>query len=367
MGQLEDLQMNRIIRAQQIQKGFCCGDTEGDIFKAHNVGDVHPNHPDWVWTQLPNGKYDWRVRKGQAKPAPAPAPKPSGEPDFTPKIPSAIARLTNRSDANDFDNAYRTLGAEIFKEKFPTAADFQKWLDDNQFRNIKTQQAMELYLGRKEAGVVYHPGVKPLSKTNQIFAMKEYYKNKAEDEKKAYQEKKNSDYWAGDGAKRRTEISKRLRELSNTIAKNMDDATQAIKSLVATSVSDGHSNTKTIPVDVSFDVNRNNERITIQEMTNTGSRFNDGMEITITHGGYMVKPGDKEYDTVGTAEINMSSMRTKQSDSADWEHECNKIMLANTTVKQIDKIKEEIMKYASVIRKAEKEREKLNEELDANH
>lgn len=46
MGQLEDLQRNRLARMQHIQKGFCGNDTEGDIFKAHNVGDVHPNHPD---------------------------------------------------------------------------------------------------------------------------------------------------------------------------------------------------------------------------------------------------------------------------------------------------------------------------------
>ena len=58
MGQLEDLQRNRIARMQHIQKGFCGDDNQDDIVKAHNVGDVHPGHPDWVWTKLPNGKYD---------------------------------------------------------------------------------------------------------------------------------------------------------------------------------------------------------------------------------------------------------------------------------------------------------------------
>lgn len=367
MGQLEDLQRNRIARAQQIKKGFCCGDTEGDIFKAHNVGDVHPNHPDWVWTQLPNGKYDWRVRKGQAKPTPAPAPKPSGEPDFTPKIPSEIARLTNRSGENDFDNAYRILGAEIFKEKFPTAADFQKWVDDNPHKVIKTPQVMELYLGRKEAGSIVSHGSKPLSKTDQISAMIEYYEKRAEKEKKAYQEKKNADYWAGEGAKRKAEIDKHYNELVDTIKKNMDGAKQAIKSLVATSVSDGHSNAKTIPVDVSFVVNYNSERITIQEATNTRSHFNNGVEIEVTHGDFGVRPGDKDYDAVGTAEISVSSLRTKQSDSSEWEHERNKMMLANTIMGQIDKIKKEIVGYTRSIREARNEVEKLSEELEANH
>ena len=46
MGQLEDLQRNRLARTQHIQKGFCGDDNQDDIVKAHNVGDVHPNHPD---------------------------------------------------------------------------------------------------------------------------------------------------------------------------------------------------------------------------------------------------------------------------------------------------------------------------------
>ncbi len=363
MGQLEDLQKNRIIRAQQIQKGFCCGDTEGDIFKAHNVGDVHPNHPDWVWTQLSNGKYDWRVRKGQAKPTPAPAQKPSGEPDFTPKIPQEIASLTNRSSYLTFRAAYHKFGEDLFAIKYPDEKSWQMAIASGKtWYKDKEKEAYRLAVEELDLNSRSEP-----SKTSQIALMKRLYEDKAEKEKKAYQEKKNSDYWAGDGAKRRTEISKRLRELSNTIAKNIDDAQQAIKSLVATSVSDSHSNTKTIPVNVLFAVNNSNERIIIQEMTNTGSRYNDDMEITVTHGDLWVKPGDKEYDAVGTAEISMSSMRTKQSNSAVWEHECNKIMLANTTVKQIDKIKEEIVKYVSVIRKSREEIEKLDEESKQNH
>lgn len=367
MGQLEDLQINRLARIQNIQKGFCCDDNQDDIFKAHNVGDVHPNHPDWVWTQLPNGKYDWRVRKGQAKPAPAPAPKPSGEPDFTPKIPSEIARLTNRSDWSDFDNAYRTVGAEIFKEKFPTAADFQKWVNDNPYKGIKTQQEMELYLGRQKAGDSVYRGQR-LSKTAQIDAMKKYYEDKAVKAKRAYQEKKNADYWSSsEGVKRMAELKKRNGELKDKIERSIDGAKKEIESLVATSVSDGHFNTKMIPVEVSFVVNYDSESITIQEMTNTSNRFNSGIEITITHGDFGSKPGDKDYDKVGTAEISMSSMRTKQSDSSYWEHERNKMMLANTTMSQIDKIKKTIVGYVSEIRKARAEQEELVKETKQNH
>lgn len=370
MGQLEDLQRNRLARVQHIQKGYCGDDYQDDIVKAHNVGDVHPNHPDWVWTQLPNGKYDWRVRKGQAKPAPSPAKKQDDEPDFTPKIPQEISRLTNRSDWSDFDDAYRTIGAAIVKEKYPTPADVQKYIQNytqnNPWGRIKTQADLEHRLGREEAGDYRRGNKPPLSKTAQIAAMKQFYIDRAARAKKAYQEKKNADYWAGEGAKRKAEILKRRDELKDLIARNIDDAKKKIQSLVTISVPDSQLKMKTIPTEVSFAVNYDNESITIHEMTNAGNRSNSGIEITITHGDFWAKYGDKGYDKVGTAEINMSSMRTKQSDSADWEHERNKMMLANTTMLQIDKIKNEIVGYVSKIREARDEMEKLAEEIMKN-
>lgn len=308
--------------------------------------------------------------KKQAKSAP-----PAPEPDFTPKIPSEIARLTNRSDWEDFDTAYRTLGAAIVKEKYPTPADVQKYIQDNHWSGINTQADMERRLGREEAGdyiAVTGRGKKsynkqPLSKTAQIAAMKKYYENKAERDKKAYQEKKNIDYWAGEGAKRKAEIMKRRDELKDQITRNIDGAKKAIQSLVATSVPDGPFKSKMIPTEVSLVVNYNDEHITIQETTDTGNRYNSGIEITITHGDFWAKPGDKGYDAVGTAEISMSSMRTKEAESANWEHERNKMMLANTTMGQIGSIKKTLAGYVSGIRDARDEMEKLVEELTKNH
>jgi hypothetical protein len=58
---LEELALNRAARAENILKGF----NDNGIEKAHNVGDIHPNGK-WVWTQLSNGKYDWRVIKNNS-------------------------------------------------------------------------------------------------------------------------------------------------------------------------------------------------------------------------------------------------------------------------------------------------------------
>lgn len=42
--------------------GYDTNGEDGNIEKAHQVGDIHPNGK-WVWTQLPSGKYDWRTIK----------------------------------------------------------------------------------------------------------------------------------------------------------------------------------------------------------------------------------------------------------------------------------------------------------------
>ena len=34
---------------------------------ARKVGDVHPNHPTWVWTEYAEGKFDWRTNPADKK------------------------------------------------------------------------------------------------------------------------------------------------------------------------------------------------------------------------------------------------------------------------------------------------------------
>lgn len=58
----EELNAHRAAVAENIQKAAEIGFTGGELEKAHKVGDIHPNGK-WVWTQLPSGKYDWRVIK----------------------------------------------------------------------------------------------------------------------------------------------------------------------------------------------------------------------------------------------------------------------------------------------------------------
>ena len=63
----EDIQKHRQAVRENIEKSFQIGYTENEDFeKAHKVGDIHPNGK-WVWTQLPSGKFDWRVIKKQSQ------------------------------------------------------------------------------------------------------------------------------------------------------------------------------------------------------------------------------------------------------------------------------------------------------------
>lgn len=78
----EDIQQHRAAVAENIQKAMEIGFTGNELEKAHKVGDVHPNGK-WVWTQLPSGKYDWRVIKktgaGSGGSSPATAQKQTSE------------------------------------------------------------------------------------------------------------------------------------------------------------------------------------------------------------------------------------------------------------------------------------------------
>ena len=368
MDALEELRRNREARVKQIQKGFASD--EMDIQKAQ-VGEHRTfQGKEYVWIEFAPGKFGWRRPKdGQAAAQQTtPQPKqaaPKQEPDFTPKIPQEIASLDNRSDRQAFEAAYQKYGNDLFAEKYP---DEQSWKDavaaNKTWYQDKDKEAYHLAMER--LGLTSRRGPQP-SKTAQIVQMKQLYFSQAKAREKAYQEKKNADYWAGEGAKRKADIMKRRDELKDRIARNIEGAKKEIQSLVATSVPDGPFNSKMIPTEVSFVVNYNDERITIQETNDTGNRFNSGIEITITHGDFLAKPGDKGYDEVGTAEISMSAIRTKEAESVDWEHERNKMMLANTTMSQMGKIKKTLVGYVSGIREARNEMEKLVEELTQNH
>ena len=527
MGQLEDLQRNRIARMQHIEKGFCDDDNQDNVIKAHNVGDVHPKHPDWVWTQLPSGKYDWRVRrKGQAKSDSSSASKQENnnksdekheheykiedaekyvdkssvssvekkiakfilggksekeikqamlnanvdssvvdnvyklgrklaseaadeakriykketakknssdnlkenelkkigfskevegkeiwfekkynnhllrivqeevgnndwwiakvdseyvlddnnkpvtfetpleaaeeaidfvdsqkdsEPDFTPKIPKEISSLTNRSDYKTFEAAYRRLGADIFKEKYPTAADFQKFLSDSPYRHPKTQEEEEMFLGRNYAGdYTYLYRKQPLSKTAQIANMKKYYEDKAVKAKKEYQEKKNADYWASsEGVKRKSEIEQELKEQSEIRKKSVSDAISDVQKLFGSNnneyeidvrLSDYGDYSLGIKID-----NKSWDSLSLGVKRDFWNKNNFKVEF---------KQSAISYDFNNPDDVKM----------AQAMFHCGNVIAQNT-----NKIKDILIKHGATYASTKDKVDKLYEELDTNH
>lgn len=62
------LQSARQARTEHLMKGFGAQETEDDLEKARNVGEMHSNGK-WVWTEYKPGKFDWRTAKAGDKAA----------------------------------------------------------------------------------------------------------------------------------------------------------------------------------------------------------------------------------------------------------------------------------------------------------
>ena len=122
----EDIQKHRQAVRENIEKSLQIGFTESEDFeKAHKVGDIHPNGK-WVWTQLPSGKFDWRV----IKKSPANQKKVSESKEGTknlqkPIVPNAALQYGNLP-SRKFDQLYKDFDSQFksyTKEQLSQAID----------------------------------------------------------------------------------------------------------------------------------------------------------------------------------------------------------------------------------------------------
>lgn len=127
----EELNAHRQAVQENIKKAFEIGFTGNeDLEKAHQVGDIHPNGK-WVWTQLPSGKYDWRViKKKQDKLMATQSQKTEeakeGTKKFTkPIVPNAVLQYGNLP-SRQFDQLYKDFDLQFksyTKEQLSQAID----------------------------------------------------------------------------------------------------------------------------------------------------------------------------------------------------------------------------------------------------
>ena len=106
----EEINAHRQAVQENIEKAFEVGFTGNeDLEKAHQVGDIHPNGK-WVWTQLPSGKYDWRVIKKKDSGANANNSSSTGRGNNSVKSSSSEQAVDIVLTNEDYDRVFHRVG-----------------------------------------------------------------------------------------------------------------------------------------------------------------------------------------------------------------------------------------------------------------
>lgn len=135
---------------------------------ARKVGDVHPNHPTWVWTEYAEGKFDWRTnpadkKQGQRTDKAATSEKKS-EPKKAAMSEKSVAKETNKKVAK---------GSKVEKEA-------PKELTIDEFVALPSKSAR----GNKKPSEAQKEALKLVMKGYRVTADHKFFEN-AEGDKKA--------------------------------------------------------------------------------------------------------------------------------------------------------------------------------------
>ena len=202
---------------------------------------------------------------------------------------------------------------------------------------------MERHLGLKE--VVGH---NQMSKTAQIAAMKKYYEDRAARAKEAYQEKKNADYWAGAGAKRKAEIEQERQEQLAIRKKAVNDAINEVQTLFGKNtgynLNVNLSDYGSYKLGVSVDGNRTWDSMTLEVERDIFGK-NDDFETEFRH----------------------SSMNCDFNNPDEVKQAKNLFYCGNLIIQHADKIKDILIKHGATYADAGKKLNELNAELKQNH
>lgn len=129
---------------------------------ARKVGDVHPKHPTWVWTEYAEGKFDWRTN---------PADKKQGQrTDKAAVSPKAVTKETNKKVAK---------GGKVEKAA-PKKEEKPKQLTIDEFVALPTKSAR----GNKKPSEAQKEALKLVMKGYRVTADHKFFEN-AEGDKKA--------------------------------------------------------------------------------------------------------------------------------------------------------------------------------------
>lgn len=135
---------------------------------ARKVGDVHPNHPTWIWTEYAEGKFDWRTNPADKKQGQrtdkAATSEMKSEPKKAAVSKKAVAKETNKKVAK---------GGKVEKEA-------PKELTIDEFVALPSKSAR----GNKKPSEAQKEALKLVMKGYRVTADHKFFEN-AEGDKKA--------------------------------------------------------------------------------------------------------------------------------------------------------------------------------------
>ena len=132
---------------------------------ARKVGDVHPNHPTWVWTEYAEGKFDWRTN---------PADKKQGQ--RTDKATTSEKKSEPKKDTKKASNKKVAKGGKVETKK----EEKPKELTIDEFVALPTKSAR----GNKKPSEAQKEALKLVMKGYRVTADHKFFEN-AEGDKKA--------------------------------------------------------------------------------------------------------------------------------------------------------------------------------------
>lgn len=135
---------------------------------ARKVGDVHPNHPTWVWTEYAEGKFDWRTN---------PADKKQGQ--RTDKAATSEKKSEPKKDTKKATNKKVAKGGKVEKEA-PKKEEKPKELTIDEFVALPIKSAKT----NKKPSEAQKEALKLIMKGYRVTADHKFFEN-AEGEKKA--------------------------------------------------------------------------------------------------------------------------------------------------------------------------------------
>lgn len=134
---------------------------------ARKVGDVHPNHPTWIWTEYATGKFDWRTN---------PADKKQGQ--RTDKAATSEKKSEPKKDTKKVTNKKVAKGGKVETEA--PKKDEKKELTIDEFVALPSKSAKT----NKKPSEAQKDALKLIMKGYRITSDKKFFEN-AEGDKKS--------------------------------------------------------------------------------------------------------------------------------------------------------------------------------------